>query len=113
MKSNANIVAKQWADWDHEIYPEKSNKALFVQNYKPLSDQKTSAMKKYIDKHLGKGFIWSSLSAAAFLILLVRKLERGFHFCINYWALNAVTIKNKYSILLIFKTLGKLAEAVK
>ena len=65
-----------------------------MRNYKPLLDQKTSAMKKYIDKHLGKSFIWSSLSAAVSLILLVQKLGGGFRFCIKYRVLNAVTVKN-------------------
>ena len=57
MKSNANKVAEYQAKWDHEIHLEKSKKTPFVQNYKPLLDQKTSAMKKYIDKHLEKSFI--------------------------------------------------------
>ena len=57
MKSNADVVAEHRANWDHEIHLEKSQKALFVRNYKPLLDQETAAMKKYIDEHLGKGFI--------------------------------------------------------
>lgn len=69
-------------------------------------------MKKYIDKHFGKSFIQSSSSAVASLILLVWKPERGLRFCIDYQALNAVTIKNRYLIPLIFETLGKLARAV-
>ena len=70
-------------------------------------------MKKDIDKHLGKSFIWPSSSAAASSILLVRKPRRGFCFCINYQALNAVTIKNRYLIPLILETLGKLASAMR
>ena len=70
-------------------------------------------MKKYIDEHLGKGFIWPSSSAAASPILLVRKPGRGLCFCIDYRALNAVTVKNRYPIPLISETLGKLAGAVR
>ena len=70
-------------------------------------------MKKHIDEHLGKGFIRPSLSAAASPILLVRKLGGGLRFCIDYRALNAVTVKNRYPIPLISETLGKLAGAVK
>ena len=69
MKANADIVAKHRADWDHEIHLEEGQKALFVRNYKPLSDQETAAMKKYIDEHLGKGFIRPSSLAAASPIL--------------------------------------------
>ena len=57
MKSNADIVAEHRKKWDHKIHLEKVKKAPFVCNYKPLSDQKTTAMKKYIDKHFGKKFI--------------------------------------------------------
>ena len=113
MKSNANIVAEHRADWDHEIHLEEGQKASFVRNYKPFSDQETAAMKKYIDEHLGKGFIRPSSSAAASPILLVRKPGGGLRFCIDYRALNAVTVKNRYPIPLISETLGKLAGAVK
>ena len=113
IKLNANIVAKHRAKQDHEIHLEESKKTPFVRNYKPLSDQKTSAVKKYIDKHLEKGFIWPSFLAAASPILLVRKPDRDLRFCINYRALNAVTVKNKYSIPLISEMLKKLAGSVR
>ena len=71
MKLNANIVAEHQADWDHEIHLEEGKKTSFIKNYKSLLDQKTPAIKKYINKHLDKGFIWSSSSAAALPILLV------------------------------------------
>ena len=76
-------------------------------------DEKTTAMKKYIDKHLGKDFIWSSSSAAALPILLIKKLRGGLQFCIDYRALNVVTIKNRHPIPLIFETMQTLAKAVK
>ena len=111
MKSNADIVAKHRAKWDHEIYLEEK-KTPYVRNYKPLTDQKTAAMKKYIDKHLGKKFIRPSLSAATSPILLVKKPDKGLCFCIDYQALNTVTVKNRYSIPLISEMLCKLAGAV-
>ena len=70
-------------------------------------------MKKYIDEHLGKDFIRPSSLAAASSILLVQKPGRGLRFCIEYKALNAVTVKNCYPIPLISETLGKLAGAVR
>ena len=84
-----------------------------MKNYKPLSDQETAAMKKYIDEHLGKGFIRPSSLATASLILLVRKPGGGLRFCIDYRALNAVTVKNRYPISLISETLRKLAGSVR
>ena len=69
-------------------------------------------MIKYIQEYLGKSFIRLSLSAAAAPVLLVRKPGRGRHFCIDYCALNTVTIKNWYHIPLINETFGKLAHTV-
>ena len=50
--------------------------------------------------------------AAAAPMLLVRKPDGRLRFCVNYRALNAVTVKNQYPISLINKTLGKLAHVV-
>ena len=111
MKCNADMLPEQ-QDKDHSIQLEESKNPLFVQNYRPLSDQENEVMIKYIQEHLGKGFIWPSLSAVAAPVLLVRKPDGGLRFCINYCALNAVTIKNWYLIPLINKTLSKLANAV-
>ena len=69
-------------------------------------------MIKYIQEHLEKGFIWPSLSAVMAPVLLVRKPGGGLHFCVNYCALNVVTIKNWSPIPLINKNLGKLVNAV-
>ena len=75
-----------------------------------MSEQETDAMKKYIDKHLGKSFIRLSLSAAAAPVLLIRKPGGELRFCVDYKALNAIMVKNKYSIPLINKTLDKLSN---
>ena len=111
-KSNVDKIAEHQAKQDHEIHPEKDKKASFVQNYELLLDQETAAMKNYIDEHLEKHFIRPSSSAAAFSIPLVRKPGTSLCFCINYRALNAVIIKNQYSIPLIMETLKKLAGVV-
>ena len=55
---------------------------------------KLLVIKKYINKHLNKGFIHSSILLAAAPILLAKKLEGGIQFCVNYRGLNAITIKN-------------------
>ena len=97
---------------DYTIQLEECKNLSFVQNYRPLLDQENNAMIKYIQKHLEKSFICSSSSAAAAPVLLVKKPGRGLRFCVDYHALNAVTIKNWYPILLINNTFGKLAYAV-
>ena len=51
-------------------------------------------IKKYINKHLNKGFIYPSISLAIVLIFLAKKLKKGIQFCVDYKGLNAITIKN-------------------
>ena len=110
---NATLICSQNTKTrTHSIQLEEGKNPLFVQNYKPLSDQENDAMIKYIQEHLGKDFIWLSLSATAAPILLVKKPGGGLHFCVDYHALNAVTIKNWYPIPFINKTLRKLTNAV-
>ena len=112
MKRDANTLLEH-RDKDHSIQLEEGKSPPFVQNYRPLSDQENEAMIKYIQEHLGKGFIQPSSSAAAAPVLLVRKPGGGLRFCVDYRALNAVTIKNRYPIPLINEMLGKLANAVR
>ncbi|KAF2180892.1 hypothetical protein K469DRAFT_590615, partial [Zopfia rhizophila CBS 207.26] len=55
---------------------------------------------------LEKGFIYVSNSLAIILVLFIYKLSRGLHFYINYYVLNKISKKNKYSLPLIHKTLS-------
>ena len=81
-----------------------------MQNYKPLSEQKIDAMKKNIDKYFGKNFIRLNLSATTTLTLLVKKPEDELRFYIDYGTFNAITIKNRYLILLINEIFSKLSN---
>src|SRR6266566_5310785 len=76
-----------------------------------ISKDKLLVIKKYINEHLNKGFISSSLLPIAAPILLTKKLGGGIQFYINYRGLNAIIIKNQYPILLIYKTLKRLNRA--
>jgi len=51
-------------------------------------------IKKYINKHLNKGFIRPSILLVAAPILLAKKLKKGIWFYVNYRGLNAIIIKN-------------------
>ena len=51
-------------------------------------------IKKYINKHFNKGFIYISISLAAAPIFFAKKLGGGIRFCINYKGLNTIIIKN-------------------
>ena len=71
----------------------------------PISKDKLLVIKKYINKHLNKGYIYLSIFLAAAPIFLTKKLGGGIRFYINYRGLNTIIIKNRYLILLIYKTL--------
>jgi hypothetical protein len=53
-------------------------------------------LKKQIDELLEKGYIRPSTSSWAALVLFVEKKDGRNRMCIDYRALNEVTIKNKY-----------------
>lgn len=73
-----------------------------------MSWDKLAVLKEWLEKNLQKRFIQlSSLSAAA-LILFVFKSRRGLCLCMNYWGLNAITVKDCYLLPLTKKTLNNL-----
>ena len=51
-------------------------------------------IKKYINKYLNKGFIYSSIFLAVAPIFLAKKPGGGIQFYIDYRGLNTITIKN-------------------
>ena len=77
-----------------------------------MSQDELKVLQKYLNDHLFKDFIWVSSSSAAALILFVHKSEGGLRFCVNYWKLNIITVKNRYSLPLIKETLNCLCNAV-
>ena len=66
-----------------------------------MSQNELKVLRKYLDDNLSKGFIRASLSPITSPVIFIKKLGGGLRFCVDYRALNAVTIKNRYLILLI------------
>jgi hypothetical protein len=64
-----------------------------------------------LDKNLTKSFIRISISPVVSLVLFAKKLGGGFRFCIDYCALNTITIKNRYPLPLIQEILARLSRA--
>ena len=77
-----------------------------------MSQDELKVLWKYLNDHLFKGFIQVSFSLTAALILFVHKSEGGLRFCVDYWELNVITVKNWYSLPLIKETLDCLCNAV-
>ena len=72
---------------------------------------KLETLKIYIETNLVIGFIWLSKSSAGAPILFDRKPDRSLRFCMSYWNLNNLIIKNQYSLPLISKSLDWLSQA--
>ena len=66
-----------------------------------MSQNELKVLRKYLDDNLAKGFIRVSSSPAASPVIFVKKPGGGLRFCVDYRALNALTIKNRYPIPLI------------
>ncbi|WVZ58433.1 hypothetical protein U9M48_008709 [Paspalum notatum var. saurae] len=63
-----------------------------------VAPKEQELIKENIDELLGKGFIRPSSSPWAFLVLFVDKKDGTPKMCVDYRALNDVTIKNKYPL---------------
>ena len=59
-----------------------------------ISKDELLVIKKYINKHLNKGFIYPSISLIAAPIFFAKKPGRGIWFYINYKRFNNIIIKN-------------------
>jgi len=96
--------------YDHKIQLEKGKQPPFGPLYS-MSQNELKVLRKYLDDNLAKGFIRASSSPAASPVIFVKKPGGGLRFCVDYRALNALTIKNRYPIPLIQETLRRLSKA--
>ena len=67
---------------------------LFYKRPYLISKDDLLVVKKYINKHLNKGFIYPSISLIAAPIFLTKKPGEGIQLYINYKGFNAIIIKN-------------------
>ena len=90
------------------LQPGKTPKAARAFN---MNEAQLRVLKKTLTEELRKGFIRPSKSPAASPVLFARKPGGGLRFCIDYRALNNITIKNRYPLPLIQDTLHQLSHA--
>ncbi len=76
-----------------------------------FSQNELAILRRYFDDALVKDSIKHLVSFANVSILFVLKLNDKLRLCVNYKDLNAITIKNRYLLSLITKTLDHLCEA--
>jgi transposase InsO family protein len=76
-----------------------------------LSATELGVLREYIDENLAKGFIRPSSSPAGAPILFVKKKDGSLRLCVDYRALNRITVKNRYPLPLISEALDRLVGA--
>uniref|UniRef100_A0A3P9M1D4 Gypsy retrotransposon integrase-like protein 1 n=1 Tax=Oryzias latipes TaxID=8090 RepID=A0A3P9M1D4_ORYLA len=77
----------------------------------PVSASERQALDKYIDDSLAAGLIRPSSSAAAAGFFFVGKKDGTLRPCIDYSALNNITIKNRYPLPLMSSVFDQLQQA--
>ena len=97
-------------DCDHKIELLPGEKAPAGPLYN-MSHDELRVLRKWLTDNLEKGFIRASSSPAASPVLFAKKPGGGLRFCVDYRALNAITIKNRYPLPLIQETLAQLSKA--
>jgi len=93
--------------YDHDIKLEEGKTPPFGPLY-PMSRDELTALREWISDNLKKGFIRPSRSPAASPVLFVKKPGGGLRFCVDYRALNAITVKDRYPLPLTKETLANL-----
>ena len=89
-------LTPQWeVDFSIELLPNTSpiSKAPYRMALAELKE-----LKIQLQELLDKGFIRPSVSPWGAPVLFVKKKDGTLRLCIDYWKLNKVTVKNKYSL---------------
>jgi hypothetical protein len=76
-----------------------------------MSQVELDALKGYIDEMLGKGFIRTSNLPIGAPVLFVKKKNGTLRLCVDYRALNKITIKNRYPLPLSEDLMDRLSQA--
>jgi hypothetical protein len=103
-KINANKLLDH--DSHDHVINAKDKMSSFESMYN-LSMIELKLFKEYLDEFLAKEFVVLSSFFADASILFVKKSEDDLRLCVNYKELNAITIKNRYSISLINQLLNR------
>ncbi len=96
--------------YDHKIELEDESQLSRSRLYL-MSSYKLQKVKEYLEENLKKKFITLSKASFASSILFVKKKDNSLCFCVNYWKLNALIKRNRYSILLINEVLAWIQDS--
>ena len=97
-------------EWDHAIELEPGAKLTNCKVY-PLSPSEQVELDAFLKDNLATGRIRPSKSPMASPVFFIKKKDSSLRLVQDYWALNAITVKNRYLIPLISKLVNQLREA--
>lgn len=91
--------------YDHHIQLEDGKTPPFGPLY-AMSRNELIALREWLEENLKKGFIRPSSSPVASPVLFVAKPGGGLRFCVDYRALNNMTVKDRYPLPLTKESLN-------
>ncbi len=98
----------------HRFYDHKieliSDSMLFHCWIYQMFSVKLLKVKKYLNENLSKKFITFNQIFYFFLVLFTLKANKDLQFCVNYWKLNVIFKRNKYSLSLINEIVDKIVS---
>ncbi|SMR52326.1 unnamed protein product [Zymoseptoria tritici ST99CH_3D1] len=109
-ESLPNLLLPYRANSNLPIDFELGSKIPFKKPYL-IGEKELAIVRKHIDNLIKKGVIRESKSPCSLPVLLIKKGDGRIRVCINYRAVNAITVKNRYPLPHIRETLLRIGRA--
>ena len=104
-KQKTNMLF-QYEFHDHVIHFKKDVQFFNFALY-DISHNEVTKLRRYLNENFNKKFIRISRFEIVASVLFVKKFDENLRFCVNYKDFNAVIVKNRYFLFLIFEILNR------